>query len=205
MLKINKIKNENEYDKFIITTKEGEFSIAYGGTLDLYWSYIPTESLKELPDSKTFTITKENYELYQLMNELYERIKEKQPLKEKEEQLPEFMLGLNLNTNRNERNWEKLFHNDMIEWYSEDSINNKPCKLQIKQILDAYKITFYKGKIDTFPTYTIRFSNNGSQYDPYNTVFMNMYNELREIDPNYHQIHMEEYLYHQKTLQKRKK
>ena len=34
---------------------------------------------------------------------------------------------------------------------------------------------------------------------------MNMYNELREIDPNYHQIHMEEYLYHQKTLQKRKK
>ena len=41
------------------------------------------------------------------MNELYERIKEKQPLKEKEEQLPEFMLGLNLNTNRNERNWER--------------------------------------------------------------------------------------------------
>ena len=30
-----------------------------------------------------------------------------------------------------------------------------------------------------------------------------MYNELKEYDPNCHQMHIEEYLYKQKTLKKK--
>ena len=64
MLKIKKYDLDN-HNKFIITTEEGRFSIYYGGTIDLFWEYIPTESLQDLPEKKTFTITKENYDFFQ--------------------------------------------------------------------------------------------------------------------------------------------
>ena len=77
--------------------------------------------------------------------------------------------------------------------------------LEIKYQEDKYIITFHQGKEDFgFPTYAIRFRNSGSRYEPYNLAFMNMYNSLSEYDPNYHQIHIEEYLYNKK-LQKIKK
>ena len=44
----------------------------------------------------------------------------------------------------------------------------------------------------------IRFRNSGSRYDPFNIIFMRMYERLKKIDDvnDYgHQIHMEEYLY----------
>ena len=46
------------------------------------------------------------------------------------------------------------------------------------------------------------------QYDPFNCVFMKMYNNLCEIDDvkDYgHQIHMEEYLYERKLVKKKGK
>ena len=48
-------------------------------------------------------------------------------------------------------------------------------------------------------TYSIRFRNSGSRYEPFNICFMQMYNELKNYDSNCHQIHIEEYLYKQKT------
>jgi hypothetical protein len=50
-------------------------------------------------------------------------------------------------------------------------------------------------------TLTIRFRNSGSTYDPFNIVFMKMYQRLQEYNPDYHQIHIEETIY-QKTLKK---
>ena len=46
----------------------------------------------------------------------------------------------------------------------------------------------------------IRFRNSGSRYDPFNIIFMRMYEKLKKInDVNEygHQIHIEEYLYEQ--------
>ena len=49
----------------------------------------------------------------------------------------------------------------------------------------------------------IRFRNSGSTYTPFNNVFMGMFNQLQEYDPNYHQIHIEEYLYQKKLVKKK--
>ena len=41
---------------------------------------------------------------------------------------------------------------------------------------------------------TVRFRNSGSRYDPFNIIFMKLYQGLCALDYEYHQIHIEEYL-----------
>lgn len=59
--------------------------------------------------------------------------------------------------------------------------------------LDGYDEDFHS------PNYIpIRIRNSGSSYDPFNIVFMKMYNKMKKIDDTKdigHQIHIEEYLY----------
>ena len=106
---------------------------------------------------------------------------------------------------KNCHSYEKLFQNDIIKWYSDDMPLENASSLEIKKQEDTYSITFFQGKEEyDFPTYSVRFRNSGSRYHPYNFAFMSMYNALSEYDSNYHQIHIEEYLYNKK-LQKLKK
>jgi len=93
----------------------------------------------------------------------------------------------------------------MIEWYSDELPIDIASKLTIKKEEETFKVLFEKSKKawdGIFITYSIRFRNSGSRYNPFNINFMQMYNELKEYDPNYHQIHIEEYLYKQKVLKK---
>lgn len=209
MLEINKTKDAEGYDRFKIITDTGSFDIMFGGNLDLYWSYWPEEDFEDWPLSKTFTITKENYFLYQKIDELYKNIKEQRPYPKTDKDEYTSFLELNLrNSNESKKvdyTYEKLFQNDIIKWYSDDMPLENASSLEIKKQEDIYSITFFQGKEEyDFPTYSVRFRNSGSRYHPYNFAFMNMYNSLSKYDSNYHQIHIEEYLYNKK-LQKLKK
>lgn len=210
MVEINKKVDANGYDKYKITTDDGSFDIMFGGNLDLYWYYWPKETINNWPLSKTFTITKENYFLYQKVDELYENIKEQRPYQKNEkDEYATFLEELDL-SNLNESKetdcaYEKLFQDGIIKWYSDDAPLEEASRIEIKKLEETYTITFYQGKEEyNFQTFSVRFSNSGSRYHPYNFTFMNMYNGLSEYDPNYHQIHIEEYLY-SKKLQKLKK
>ena len=210
MVEINKTKDVNGYDRFKVTTENGSFDIIFGGNLDLYWSYWSEENFKDWPLSKTFTITKENYFLYQKIDELYKNIKEHCPYPQTEKDDYPFLFEKLNSRNSNESKkvdyaYEKLFQNNIIKWYSDDMPLENASSLEIKKQEDTYSITFFRGTEEyDFPTYSVRFRNSGSRYHPYNFTFMNMYNGLSEYDPNYHQIHIEEYLYNKK-LQKIKK
>ncbi|HOZ53931.1 MAG TPA: hypothetical protein PKY25_01175 [Bacilli bacterium] len=74
MLEIEKSKGERGYS-LIITTEDGSFKISFEGNLDLYWTNLYKGSLLDQPESKSFTITKENYYLYLLFERLYEDVK----------------------------------------------------------------------------------------------------------------------------------
>ena len=50
---------------------------------------------------------------------------------------------------------------------------------------------------------SIRFRNSGSLYDPFNMIFMRMFNKLQNYDPEYHQIHFEEINYAKKLSLKK--
>ncbi len=207
MVEINKVKDVEGYDRFKITTENGSFDIMFGGNLDLYWYYWPEENYKDWPLAKTFTISKENYFIYQKLDELYKNIKEQKPYRFKDENVSTVFDSSKLinESPSAQYSYKNLFQNDIIKWYSDDAPLEEASMLEIKSQEDKYIITFHQGKEDFgFPTYAIRFRNSGSRYEPYNLAFMNMYNSLSEYNPNYHQIHIEEYLYNKK-LQKLKK
>ena len=207
MVEIKKTKDVEGYDRFKITTENGSFDIMFGGNLDLYWYYWPEENYKDWPLAKTFTISKENYFIYQKLDELYKNIKEQKPYQSKDENSSIVFDSSKLinDSPKSQYSYKNLFQNDIIKWYSDDAPLEEASMLEIKYQEDKYIITFHQGKEDFgFPTYAIRFRNSGSRYEPYNFAFMNMYNSLSEYDPNYHQIHIEEYLYNKK-LQKLKK
>ena len=207
MVEIKKTKDVEGYDRFKITTENGSFDIMFGGNLDLYWYYWPEENYKDWPLAKTFTISKENYFIYQKLDELYKNIKEQKPYQSKDENVSTVFDSSKLinESPRSQYSYKNLFQNDIIKWYSDDAPLEEASMLEIKSQEDKYIITFHQGKEDFgFPTYAIRFRNSGSRYEPYNFAFMNMYNSLSEYNPNYHQIHIEEYLYNKK-LQKLKK
>ena len=75
MVDVNKYKNGHDYDCFNIVTDDGEFSIQFENNLDLYWSYLYKENFLDTKDFYDINITKENYFLFLLFNELYENIK----------------------------------------------------------------------------------------------------------------------------------
>jgi hypothetical protein len=201
MLEINHNINGNGYDIFNIKTEEGEFFISFQGNLDLYWSYFSPKSIDESPDSKIFTITKENYYFYNLLDNLYNAIKNNKPYLNGDNSLYKDHKEIDMNKYDKEH---KLFKNKIIEWHSDEDEYDTSAVLKIfKENKDEYKIEFNKSHTNEFiETYSIRFRNSGSRYDPYNITFMNMYQELKKYNFEYHQIHIEEYLYQRKLIKK---
>ena len=164
-------------------------------------------------DSKTdsFIITKENYGLYSLFEKLYNDIKEINLFEDLEEDKDRYRLY-------NSSYYQELFDekNNTITWYSDETAREVANYLQIKKEKERFIINFniqeyiegYDRDFASLYYIPIRFRNSGSRYDPFNIIFMRMYERLKEIDDinDYgHQIHMEEYLYdkeHQKILSK---
>ena len=165
MLEVTKNKNSNNYDTFDISTDNGTFQITFEGNQDLYWSYLYQGSIDKVPDHASFRITKENYFIYSLFDEI------------------------------------KLYSDDFAFIYNASNFT-------IKKFKDIFIVTFTKSKTEEFnscyfPTYSVRIRNSGSRYEPFNIPFMSMYEKLKQCSNDYHQIHIEEYLY-QKRRVKRK-
>lgn len=189
MLDMQKFKNGHNYDCFLIQTDEGEMVISFEGNFDLYWRYIHCGSILDAPDVVTLTITKENYQIYEKFDLLYQNV-----LTKKDRENLEYHSSL---TDPN--NPYSLIKGKSIVWHSDEFEYDKASKVSITPGEDVYYITFEKSKDKSFfITFAIRFRNSGSRYNPYNIEFMHMYNNLKTYDPDNLQIHMEEYLFHVK-------
>lgn len=75
MLDVRKNKNSFGYDVFYIKTTEGEFEISFQNNLDLYFRYVYRGNILEQSGMHEFTITKENYIIYQMFDKLFNDIK----------------------------------------------------------------------------------------------------------------------------------
>ena len=191
MQEVERSKNNHGYDVFNIITDNGEFEISFQNNLDLYWRFIDKKNILDIDGKKEITITKENYFIYELFYKLYESIKKNRVYYNYEEN----------NYKEEERN--ELYRDNKIEWLSDDFPDDIASKFTIEKQDETFKLTFYKNKEDGFfKTFSVRLSNSGSRYEPFQTNFMTMYNELKAYDPNCHQIHIEEILYKQKVLKK---
>jgi hypothetical protein len=176
---------------------ENELIIKYGGTGDLYL----TIKSNDVEKHNTISITKENYELYKLFDQLYEDVKNINLYEDREVDEEIYRVY-------NYANYNELFNKEeeTLTWYSDETAHDAANILKIKKENDSYKVSFdtqpnIKGcDEDSKSDYhiSIRLCNSGSRYYPFNSVFMNMYNnllDLEDVNEYGHQIHMEEYLY----------
>lgn len=223
------IKKENEFG-LIISFREldKQFDVSFSGNGDLYWTFCS----KNVNDDNNFIITKENYEVYRLFEELFDDIENIKIdddeeyitfyLKTKEEkqeyiknQKDEIEYEKNKYRLFNLSNYNELFdkENNTITWYSDETSHEVANILKIKKENESFELKFYiqpyiEGYDRDFNSLyhiPIRFRNSGSSYDPFNIVFMKMYEKMKRVDNinDYgHQIHIEEYLYNQNKIKK---
>lgn len=194
-------RNNNLYDYYLCDGKN-KLAISYVENLDLLFYTFTTE--KEM----TFFITKENMFIYNLFCNLFIDLDEvniyKETLLECNNINKINELDYKIQKLKNNETYKKLFQDKTITWISDSSItDNDPFvdTLIIKKKKDCLelKFTFYSDNISNIRS--IRINNSRSKYAPFNILFMKLFDELQNYDPNYHQIHIEEYL-HNNELKK---
>ena len=207
MLKITKAKNEmNSYD-FKIESEENTLGIIFGGNGDLYF-FINKLNFEDAEQIVNFEITKENYFLFSLFEELYNKIINCNIYKLDEMELPhandeEILERINMYAEWNEDlkssiEYKKLVNNDIISWRHDEQIYEEANILNIYKEEEKYRLEFVLINKEISHYIDIRFRNSGSRYIPFNRVFMELYRKLQIYNPEYHQIHMEEYMYRKK-------
>ncbi len=202
--------DNNAWYDYYLNNGSNQLKIVFLGNGDLYFcSRFGTRS-KEAE----FYITKENMILYNLFDELYNDIvdanvlhvdefdlqfcNDEEEIKEKYERVNRWNEEL-----KTDFAYENLVRGDMITWISDDSLSfdiDTADSLRIIKEDEQYKLkfTYYE---DEFPhARSIRIRNSGSRYKPFNMVMMKFFNKLQEYDPEYHQIHIEEYLYNKNKV-----
>ena len=207
-MKVNKKNDENGYHMIELEDNDKSLTIFYGGNLDLYWTFRSRDVLLD----NEFIITKENYGVYNLFAKLFYdmeniNIYEDQHFYNNEARKEYYKLY-------NKSNYNILYNEEqkLITWYSDETAWVIANILKIKKEKDSFKLEFYiQPKIEGFDEdfhskhyIPIRFRNSGSFYEPFNVIFMRMYNHMKDVDDvldDCHQIHIEEYL-HQKVKKK---
>lgn len=227
MLVTKKLSSQNSFD---VNIRDANLSltIMFGGTLDLYWILKKdNEDNEENEENEvneinhlSFLITKENYSLYNSFDNLFQRIDSIDLYDEityprhidSMKDLEEYLLEEKEKYKKyNKGNYLKLYNKDKktITWYSDETAYEVSNYVVITKDISSFKLDFYtqpyidgyEREQNRFGTIAIRFRNSGSRYEPFNAIFMRMYNELQNIDDTLsdgHQIHIEEYLFTEK-------
>lgn len=220
--------NNSEYNTKDINLIDGDKKIIifFGGTGDLYWVLRNSNCDKDLEYTfDDFVITKENYQLYYLFEKLFDDIKNINIFNRDIDEFPfyvetdedkiEYLKSLEEEKESyrkyNMSHYKDLYdgENNTITWVSDETAYEVGNILRIKKIDEEFILEFatqpyiegYEREGSYIGSIGIRFRNSGSRYDPFNIIFMRMFQELQLIDDvndNNHQIHIEEYLYSKK-------
>lgn len=197
---INKYIDEKNYSTFSFINDKKEFGITFCGNLDLYFY------LNNFNNEPYFIISKENYIIYEIFDKLYNDIKNCNFFDEEDNKHYQHY--------KNRYEYKSLFKDNVIEWKCDDyPVEIAPSFCIIKNI-DSFIIKFNPCIVIDDIAYqypkilkdwiSIRIRNSGSRYNPFNCIFMKLYNSLcntPEID--FEQVHIEEYLIENKKILKK--
>jgi len=185
---------KKKFNDLVLEKDNMQLRFFFAGNLDLYISIINKDLFKKEKNVLTFDITPENYEIYQIFDELYLDIINGNSYENKDA-LYEFKRTMG---------YAKLVNKNCINWISDGEIDEYASIMTISAVNnDTYRLTF-RQKQNSDSIY-VRFSNFSSRYYPFNNAFMLMYEKLQAIEPDYHQIHFKELEYKQKEVLKRLK
>ena len=119
----------------------------------------------------SFIIDNESEYIYRLFNQLYSEVEEANI----------YNNGSSIGYN-NMSNYNKLFKNKVITWYSDDENNNV---LMISKLDDCYLLDFYGLSYrENKKNINVNFKGKDSRYEPFNIIFMRLFNKLNRLDSN---------------------
>jgi len=192
------------------------FKICFGGDLDLYWSINNLNADDEI-DYETFTISKEDPVIYSLFEQLYSSIANcevfevsdiENALATNEEEIKSIN-ERNIKANEEAKNsdeYKRLFDGHAITWISDENGYKKESIVKISKGEDKFVLEFARKLKDDpynwpsengFFAINIRFRNSGSSYQPFNQLFMKMYNALEDYEPEHDKSQTAEKTRHQ--------
>ena len=178
--------------------------IVFGGTGDVYWIYDNQTyfDAKEDPMHDKLLITKENIDIYNIFNELYEDlincriyVPNECGFTQNWQELEEIRCQKSNEEIKKSSRYNKLVKNNIITWYSDEEYEKIAEIVRIKKEEDNIVIEFIRqSTIDErgghrLPGwYTIRFRMNGCTYEPCESVIWRHFNNLQnyqkqEINP----------------------
>lgn len=177
MLDIKKIFNEHTktYDIEIFNETQ-TINIFFTGSLDLCWCYEDNENsyCKSNSIPKTFIIAKENIFIYSLFEKSYNNVKTCNIYTDKKfKRLNKTLL--------NSYQYNRLFNNNEIKWLSDEAPDTRANFFNIVKFDEQFVVNFER-RDKNFLNYVVIIRNSGSRYHPFNVIFMDMFNELQEIN-----------------------
>lgn len=230
------IKEKSEVGTLDICIKENDtksLALVWGGNGDLYWLLDNLEEIdvKDDPMYDTFCITKADYSIYQMFEELYNDIMgcriflpeqhidtNREDLTEEErievERYNAYEIEHAEAENediRRDRRYQLLTSDNAITWYSDEEERHIAEIVRISKQEDSILLEFIRQsrKDDQGQTrlpgyYPIRFRTSGSTYTPCDLVFTRHFLKMQEYDFDApQQIHIEEWCYQEKQLKKK--
>lgn len=230
------IKKKSEVGTYDICIKEDEnhsLALIWGGNGDLYWIYDNLEYIEvdNDPMYDTFCITKKDYAIYRMFEELYDDLmngriylpeqhmntnvpnlteEEKEEVEKHNAYEIEHAASENEDIKRSAR-YQLLTADNVVTWYSDEEQRCMAEIVRISKQEDSILLEFIRqskkddlGDIRLPGYYSIRFRTSGSTYTPCDLVFTRHFLKMQEYDfgaPQ--QIHIEEWCYNQKQLKKK--
>ena len=217
-MEVQKMKRKNKLSEIVLLNGDKKLIISFDNNLDLKWTL--TKTTKEKLILESFEITKENYAIYTLFEQLYNNVKNAS-IFDINTEIALFNSGLStfnslseiydyyikdVEKRKNSPVYQELFDGNTITWYSDEIYSDSNDALKITFDGDKFILEFAKRKqnelLSSPYSIPIKFKNNGSKYFPFNILFIQMSEELQNYNTKFHQIHIEEYLYEQKILKK---
>ena len=191
------VKNTN---MVVLEDENKKLVIQFMNNGDLYWVIGDTSN----SNIKLFEITKEDYQIYELFELLYNDIKNKniynvyEEIKKctSKEQLQKVYRKYEEH-NKYIKEYDDLNISDSITWVSDNNHYDIANIVTILKEEDKYVLVF--NLRDYQSRNSIRFSNSGCRYNPYNRCFMKHFKNLDNLEIDKEQINIEEYMYLKKV------
>lgn len=139
----------------------------------------------------SFTITKEDMDIYDIFNELYEDLINCRIFISENRFLTNDELECEKDNELERKNgrYNDLVHNNIIEWYSDEQIKTEADCVRISKKEDVIVIEFIKQSLrddmgyQKIPgSYTIRFRTSRSRYTPCQIIFCRHLINLLKLD-----------------------
>lgn len=191
-MKVKRKENRFGCYDYTLVDKDNALEIMYAGNLDLY--FMLSQNGKFFHDENvtlSFDITKEDFQVFSLFDCLYKEVVAGEVFEDYDNDFKNSFLYKNLVSKKKE-----------VNWISDDDREEVADRLSFFKVDDdTYRLLFYRNDkpldfgFKSSYNISVRFRNSGSRYSPFNVPFMRFYQRLQEVDPNYHQVHIEELVY----------